>query len=136
MNKISTIILLLLVTPYSLKAQIFPKEGSSLNYRLIGFEFPSMPQGGICKLEIAAGLINSEDSFKRKILVSKDCKTNKIIAEVPAFGSQYTWRIVSPDNNMQAINIFHHFSTAKIQNVDTSLRRVRIIKKAAAYENA
>ncbi len=136
MYKISTTILLLLVAPYWLKSQIFPKEGSSLNYRLIGFEFPSIPEGGTCKLEIAAGVINSEDSFKRKILVSQDCKTNKIIAEVPAFGSQYTWRIISPDNNKQAANIFHHFSTAIIQNVDTSLRRVRIIKKAEAYKNA
>ena len=115
-------------------AQIFPTEGSSVNYRLIGFSFP-LPADSNCRLEVAVGNINREDSFKNNIICSKDCKKNKIIAEVPAFGGQYTWRIISADNK-QIKNNFHHFSTGVIPNVDTNKRRLRVLKKAEACKDA
>ena len=133
MRNIPGLLFFFCISSYQLMAQIFPTEGSSVNYRLIGFSFP-LPADGNCRLEVAAGNINTEDSFKINIIFSKDCKNNKIIAEVPAFGRQYTWRVVSADNK-QIKNNFNHFSTGIIPNVDTSKRRLRVLKKAEAYKD-
>src|ERR1035438_8106522 len=78
--------------PRLLYAQIMPAEGSKLNYRLIGFKFPPEPHAGNYKIEIATSNCNTEDSFKKHIIETFAVKKNKIIAEVPSFGAQYTWR--------------------------------------------
>ena len=62
----SIAMLLLLSIPTKIIAQIFPKEGSKLHYRLVGFSFPAASQSGKYTLEIANGNYNSEDSFKEK----------------------------------------------------------------------
>ncbi len=124
-------ILFFFIVPVQLRAQILPKEGSRLNYRLIGFSFPAEAGANSYKIEIATGYYNKADSFKKKIIRSVDSKSNKIIAEVPAFGSQYTWRIIS--SGKKAVvenNTLYHFSTQMNPHVDTTKLRLRILQPA------
>ncbi len=119
------------------KSQILPLEGSSLNYRIIGFSFPSPQKVSNYKLEIAAGHYNTEDSFRKNIIKTLSGINNKIIAEVPSFGSQYTWRAVYTGNHGQITNsALYHFATGMIPNVDTSLFRLRVLKSAEKYKDA
>src|SRR5580658_815931 len=94
MHRIFILPLLLIILPFSLKAQILPKDKSVLNYRVIGFTFPLKDKALNYTLEIASGHYDAEDSFKKNIINTVHNSTNKIIAEVPSFGSQYTWRVV------------------------------------------
>jgi len=128
--------LLLFWTASQAKAQILPKENSILNYRLIGFSFPAMPQTGEYKIEIATGHYNTEDSFKENIILSSEIKTNKQIEEVPSFDIAYTWRVVYKNAQSTIKSELHHFSTAIIPEVDTNKFRFRIINKAKKYKDA
>lgn len=125
---------LLFFIPNHLLSQIFPTEGSKLNYRLVGFSFPQM-KGGKYTLEIAAGYYSNTDSFNRNIIKPIDCNTNKIIAEIPAFGNVYTWRVV-PAGKHSVKSTLHHFSTLASPKTDTAISRLRIISKAKKYKDA
>ena len=87
-----TIISLLFLIPQRLLSQIVPKEGNILNYRLIGFSFPAAKPTVNYTIEIASGHLIDESSFRKNIIKTISCKTNKVILEVPYFGAQYTWR--------------------------------------------
>ncbi len=119
-------------------SQILPKENSILNYRIIGFSFAPVPGVSKYKIEVALGNFFSPDSFKRNIIYSSYCKNNKIIAEVPSFGKQYTWRIICKDNTSgdSKIEGLHHFSTSIISDVDTAVTRLRVLQQALKYEDA
>ncbi len=125
---------LLFFIPFKLLAQIFPKEGSKLNYRLIGFSFPQV-QEGECTLEIAGGYYNSPDSFSKNIFRSIACNGNKIIAEVPTFGAVYTWRVAYAGKSKVKAGL-NHFSTQASYKVDTATKRLRIINPAKKYKDA
>ena len=117
-------------------AQYFPGEGAQLNYRLIGFSFPQAA-GRICTLEIGKGFLNDEVLFQKYRIASYQCKAGRVLAEVPLFGAEYTWRIVGIGNNMPvAAGVFHHFSTGSTIEVDTNLFRLRIIEKASKFKDA
>ena len=122
---------------FQLRSQMLPKENSILNYRIIGFSFPAQ-KANKYKIEIATGKYYSIDSFKKNIIYSAYSKNKKIIAEVPAFGKQYTWRIVA--NNSQEPNVkndeLHHFQVLEIPEVDTAVTHLRIIQKALKYKDA
>src|ERR1035437_1337868 len=106
------VILLFFIIPFQLKSQIQPKEGSKLSYRIIGLSFPQETQAHNYKIEIAAGNYNTIDSFRKNIVRSAESESNKIIAEVPSFGTQYTWRIVYEDKKTVINNsALHHFTT-------------------------
>ncbi len=135
MHKILSVLFFLFVVPYVLYSQITPREGRTLNYRLIGFSFPEVRSNTGCTLQIALGNYNSEDSFRKNIIVSRQCKADKIITEVPAFGKEYTWRTVCKVDGLQITKSeLHHFSTGIIPFVDTGYTRLRIIKKATKYK--
>ncbi|MCW3122174.1 MAG: hypothetical protein JWQ38_1666 [Flavipsychrobacter sp.] len=115
-------------------AQILPSEGSRLNYRLIGFSFPATgKQAGKYAVEIAAGYYNAEDSFAKNIIKTLPGKQNKLITEVPWWGSDYTWRIATSTNKK---NELHHFSTGAVRLTDTNARRLRVIHPADKYKDA
>jgi len=119
------------------RSQILPKEGRALNYRLIGFSFPPEKKESICCLEIAKGNFYTEDSFKKNIIKNLRFKGNKIIAEVPWFGSEYTWRVVYVDNEQKIKeNVLHHFSTLFSPEIDTSNLCLRITQAAKKYKDA
>ncbi len=129
------LIILLCLVPLQLFSQIIPKEGSKLNYRIIGFSLPEAPVGK-CKLEIASGNHQSDSTFKKSIVASLAYSSNRIIAEVPAFGCAYTWRVVSDNDPKFGQGTLHHFSTLASKFTDTSVFRMRITKQAAKYRDA
>ena len=136
MHRNLTVLICLLLFQLHGNSQILPKEGSSLNYRLIGFSFPVPENAAKCKLEIAAGAYDSEAIFKSNIIKSVDCKTGRIIVEVPSFGSDYTWRTVRTDGrSVENVSEWHHFSTQTNINVDTANMHLRIISNTGKYKN-
>jgi len=120
--------------PFLLSARLFPAEGSSLNYRLIGFSFPTSEGAENYRIEIAQGSIYSEDSFKNNLVRIAETNINRVIAEVPSFGSNYTWRISYVDKkNVTTTSVFYHFSTLKNKFVDSSLFRMKVEENAKKY---
>jgi hypothetical protein len=132
----STLLSLILLVTGIATAQILPKENSKLNYRLIGFSFPAKPNAALYKIEIAAGNYSREDSFTKRIIVSYESGRNKIIGEVPAFGSQYTWRIVYSVKRKMGKSPLYHFTTGSSAHIDTSKLRLRLIQPAQVYKDA
>ena len=130
---------LTLLLPCHIGAQVFPKEGSVLNYRLIGFSLPAAPETGKYKIEIATGNYDEQRSFDKNIIHTIYSEKNKIIIEVPAFGCQYTWRVEYFPASGRASgikDILHHFSTGAILNTDTSVSRLRILNNTQKYKDA
>ena len=77
MYKLFTALAFLIISHRAV-AQVLPKEGSKLHYRLIGFSFPEVKNNSYT-LQIAEGNYNTEDSFKKNIIVSLNSKKNKIV---------------------------------------------------------
>ena len=126
--------LVILMISYNGNSQILPAEGSKLNYRLIGFSFPGVTSNSHT-LQIAVGNFNSPDSFRKNIVATVTTKKSRVVAEVPAFGADYTWRAIS--NNKTGGNAgFHHFSTGTAPSVDTGIVRLKILKKAEKFKDA
>lgn len=120
-----------------LKSQILPAEGSDLNYRIAGFSFPAAPGAHEYIIEIAAGNIFSEDSFRKNTIKRVSTAENRLVAELPYFGYSYTWRVVRLYKlNKKSNTPFYHFTTGTCPNVDTSLYRLRVVKPASAYKDA
>jgi len=128
--------LFLLVISYQLNAQIYPQENSTLHYRIIGFSFPKIKDANNYTIEIAAGNNNTEDAFKKNIIISKKTDANKLIVEVPSFGKEYTWRSVWSIKGATTASSMHHFSCVISSEVDTNVTRLRILKKAEKYKDA
>ena len=126
-------LLLFIVVSFQLRSQILPKDSSSLNYRIVGFSFPADADCKNYKIEIATGNYTNEDSFAKRIILSQVSKTNKLIAEVPSFGSYYTWRIVYARNKKSAL---YHFRTTLSKDVDTTITRLNIMQPAETYKDA
>ena len=126
--------LLISVLSFSGSAQILPAEGSKLNYRLIGFSFPAAINSSYT-WQIAAGNYNSQDSFRKNIVLSLKTKKNRVVAEVPSFGRQYTWRVVTAGKTADNSGL-HHFSTGILPFVDTNIARLRILKSSEKYKDA
>src|ERR1700733_293284 len=137
MLKAIVIINLIFLIPFGLQSQVSPKEGRILNYRLIGFSIPAKQKITDYTIEIAIGKYVSESSFIHNITTTVHSASNKIIAEVPNFGSQYTWRAVySSSNSITAKSELHHFSTGTIPELDTNATRLRVITGATKFKDA
>jgi arylsulfotransferase ASST len=129
MHKI--LLLTLLLTAFHSFGQLSPAEGSRVNYRLIGFSFLSH---GNRMLQVAAGNYDDETAFEKNIIIAKQCTGGKMIVEVPSFGSDYTWRMVTgEEKSRKAKSAFHHFSTLPWFNTDSSKSRLRIISNSGEY---
>jgi len=125
------------VLPTSLRAHVFPREGSKLNYRLIGFSLPFENKKGEYKIEIATGHFNDLDSFEKNITITTNGQKNKIIGEVPSFGSQYTWRATYMRGNSPVkTSGLYHFSTGFLPVVDSAKFRERIIQHSEKHRDA
>ncbi len=100
------------IFPILLHAQVTPSEGSILNYRIIGFSFPANKEATDYTVELANGNFVKETDFTGHVDQKISAREHKVIAEVPSFGSDYTWRIVYEHNkSVIARSILHHFST-------------------------
>ncbi len=132
-------LVLLFIFPFiHCHSQVLPKEGSELNYRIIGFSLPQVSAKVNYVIEIAKGNYYSEDSFIKNIVVSESGTTNKLITEVPFFGCQYTWRAVFNDNKSlpPKVTALYHFSTGIIPQLDTNYARIWTQKRAEKYQDA
>ena len=126
----------ILLVPHHLNAQILPKEGSELNYRLIGFSVPKSVRGSSYVIEIATGTHNNADSFQKNIIKSFSGDNNRIIIEVPSFGSAYTWRAIVTGNDKKNISgKLHHFRTLLVPEVDSNVIHLRILNNSGQYGN-
>jgi Arylsulfotransferase (ASST) len=110
-------------------AQYLPKEGSGLNYRIIGFSVPEFKPGA-CTLEIAEGDIYDIDSFRFRIIKQVAVSNGKAIIEVPRFGEKYTWMVTNADNNDAHSKVLHRFSTLPFPDSST---RLHILKHSDKY---
>jgi hypothetical protein len=97
--------------------------------------FPATDKSRNYKLEVALGNHTTDAGFKNALAVSKESKSNKIIAEVPAFGASYTWRVVSEMGGGVKKSPFYHFETLKNPMADTNFHRIRITKEAQSYKD-
>lgn len=128
-------LLLLLFFYQRVAAQILPSEGHELNYRIVGFSFPGRP-GDHYQLEIARGNQISEDSFQRSVFKKVMLEKNSAIAEVPLFGTAYTWRTVYIDSRgRRDASALHHFSTGICRAADTSVVRFKILQAATCEKD-
>ena len=125
-------ILILLLSCMVAGAQTYPAEGSQLSYRIVGFSFPATGKAANCKIEIANGSYFTDAELTNNLVSSVAAKNGKAIAEVPLFGSHYTWRVVDAATG-KTVEGLHHFSTLTNNCVDTSVFRLRILKGAARY---
>ena len=120
-----------------LNAQSTPIEGSKLNYRLIGISFSAKQGANKYKIDIASGDYNSEINFNDNIIQRIYCTKNKVIAEVPSFGSKYTWRVTCYIGKKTiSENIFHHFSTLPLLQADLDISRLRILEDNGMHSDA
>ena len=122
--------------PLQLGAQLLPANGATLNYRIIGISVPKDQNADSYRFEIAAGDYATYDSFAKNIIFSKTGKSNKIIAEVPAFGRRYTW-CVSYTGKSEKVkkSPFYHFSTVINSRIDTTKTHLYILQPALAYKD-
>ena len=118
-------------------AQFLPKDGSALNYTLIGFSFPGKQGYNKYTIEIAEGNLVNDEVFSTRVIRSFQSSETKAIAQVPSFGRQYTWRVVYTNGQSTKLaGTLHHFHTLYLSNADTTLYRIKVIKNNEAYKNS
>ncbi len=115
-----------------------PGENRILNYRIIAFSPPQEQNTNDYTLEIAKGNYNSEDSFRKHIIIATHSRSEKTIAEVPAFGSPYTWRTISHKDNATPVKSkLYHFSTGMTPGADLSMARLNVkVPATKEYKDA
>lgn len=120
-----------ILLPCVLSAQVLPKEGKCLNYRLVGFAFPNFRHADIFEMQLAIGDFSSEDSFTAHLASSQLVNQTHVVMEMPSFGVYYTWRILYHKRDKVIGNsALFHFNIGKNERVDTSVLRLRIIQPA------
>ncbi len=130
-------LLSLLAGFYGRALPVFPAEGSNLHYRIIGFSFPSSVSNGPHVVEIAAGFCTTEEAFNHNKILSRTTTTDRITAEVPAFGATYTWRYKSTAADGKEVKSkWFHFKTAYLPCIDTNLTKLRILTATGTYGDA
>ena len=110
-------------------AQYLPKEGSTLNYRIIGFSVPECKYAQ-CRIELAEGAFKNIDSFRSKVHQRVSMTDGRAVIEVPKFGKQYTWTVVNIEKTDGAGYVLHHFSTLPFPD---SATRLHILKTTQKY---
>ena len=136
MNRIAALLFLLIGMHTGLMAQVFPKENSKLNYRLVGFSFPAVSGASGYTIELANGNVQSEAAFAKNVISTLQARSNKLIAEVPAFGREYTWCVTYKDRGVQRKSPLHHFSVIISSATDTSVTRLQILTVTDKYKDA
>ena len=119
-------------------SQILPQEGQALHYRIIGFSFPKSNQAKSYTLQIAQGSFTDSNNFNKNIVTTITAKTNRIVAQGPAFGAAYTWRVRANTKQITSNTptTYFHFTTLTIPEVDSTLFRLNIITPAKKYTDA
>ncbi len=121
---------------FSSSSQIWPKDSTTVNYRIIGFSFPDFKNSDNYKIEIAKGKYEDPLSFEKNVVVMVAGKHNQITAEVPSFSSNYSWRIsYLQDSKIISQSTIHYFSTGTTTFLDTNKMRVRVTQPAEKFQD-
>jgi hypothetical protein len=114
-------------------SQVFPTQGSVLNYRIIGFQLPANSTQGLRSIEIAIGVHTNPDSFRKHIVASKlGFAGDRAILRVPKFGTSYTWLIKIKGDKSQPL--LRHFNVGKNPFTDTTKFRLNITHRSELNE--
>jgi hypothetical protein len=130
----------LYIVPCSLccaESALWPEEGSRLHYRII--DFGSEVHGDCVKyiLQVAPGHFYKDLEFAKAIVLRDSSTIGNLVATVPFFGNEYTWRWVYVNKSGNRVaGLLHHFATKTCPNVDTAKVRLRVIKSALKYKDA
>ena len=135
-TKIYGLFFLHLVVTITASAQLFPAEDASVNYRLVGFSFPGTQGVSDYMVEIAMGNYAANDVFLKNVVTTAHAATNRIIAEVPYFGRDYTWRSSYTSSGKTNYSKLHHFTSVISGEVDSPVTRLTIMKGAEKYKDA
>lgn len=122
------IIFICLLVPILAHAQLWPKEGAALHYRLIGFTVPAGKAGTRYQLQVFAPGNNTP-------VVSQLSNTNHITATVPKFGESYTWQVKYLKNGRPTKTIRHTFTTLPNPYINSPRSRLVIIDSATQYKD-
>ncbi|NDC39998.1 MAG: hypothetical protein EBZ77_00335 [Chitinophagia bacterium] len=114
-------ILLFLFQP--IWAKLRPAEGRALNSVMVAFQEQGKFVAG-CTLQVARGRFNDDESFTAHIVLTKQMNAPVVVARLPDFGQEYTWRVVVTGSSDKSI--FHHFSIGTSKYLDTNLYRIRV----------
>jgi hypothetical protein len=117
-------------------AQVIPKDGDTVNYRLAGFSVPENKKADNYLFEIARGSYTSEKIFKENIIIKERNNSNQIIQLLPAFGESYTWRVhyLRKEKQIGSTKLFHLY-TGYIDFIDTQKMRIRVITNNVKKDN-
>lgn len=136
MNKLLLTLFCFFTIAANVYSQVLPREGSTLNYRLIGF---SISNGGLpnnSEIQIASGSQLTEDAFKQNIIKTATCKAGRTIVEVPSFGENYTWRSITKSGKKTTYSELHHFATSFSTKIDTAKTKLTVTKSCEKYKKA
>ncbi len=132
-------LLLVFLLSFSLlcRSQVSPAEGKALHYLITRFSFPDRPGTAAYKLEIAKGNCTSKAEFDKNIVASAIGSKRTIVAEVPEFGQNYTWRVqYASKQNGKSFGELYHFNTLMAPNADINVNRLRIKTEATKFKDA
>lgn len=133
----ATVCVLSACIPTQIHAQITPKEGTQLHYRIIGFSFPANQNTSQYIIEIAKGKFTQKSDFAKHIVQTVVSDKNNVIIEVPSFGSEYTWRINYKQNGTVVSGAdLHHFATGILSYNGTNIIRVTPKPESKIYPDA
>lgn len=135
MNKLLITLLFLVGCNSQSFSQIFPSEGSALNYRIVGFEPFSGKYPDAYTIQIASDNITDAGLFSKNIIKSVKCRSIQPVVELPSFGSSYTWRTITTFRNKSVYSDLHHFSTAFSYRADTGKIRLTVTSGAQKYKD-
>jgi hypothetical protein len=120
---------------YTTLAQVLPKDGDTLNYRLIGFSFPEHKKATEYLLEVEEFNLHDDGTFDAELVQTQKSTSNRIITTVPKFGRVYRWHIKYLRRG-KIIDSTQHYYFNILDNIFANQSyRVRIIDSASAYQD-
>ena len=136
MNRLLLTLFCFFIIVANVYSQVLPREGSKLNYRLIGFSISDHRITNTSEIQIASGNQLTEYAFKQNIIKTVTCKAGRAIAEVPSFGENYTWRSVTKNGNKTTCSELHHFATSFSAKIDTAITKLTVTRPCEKYKKA
>ena len=110
-------------------AQVKPSNGSTLNYRIIGFQVPQKKDIATYVLRIAKDSMPDEAQLERRYFIEKKSDSNRFIETVPDFNALYTWQVIYKDKSGKDIGTtgLNYFRTGYIKYIDTAYYKMQVL---------
>lgn len=110
-------------------SQIMPLEGSKLNYTLAGFSVPDESDVIEYEFKVAKGSYNDIKQFEKSVSIIKKSDINKVLIQLPAFGTNYTWQVAYTGKKRKKVSKLYHFATDTSEYINTDKYRVRVVTR-------